>query len=350
MANAYDGPWNWLAEDMEDSSQWLIQLGKEHVGELDMAIKKMEAEQLTIAEVNTDTVPLPFFSQLVPDILDRLENGRGVIVIRGFPAHLYEKSALRLLYWAIGKTLGTAVSQSSKGDLLGDVRNFGSDVNGPSGRGYMSKQDLPFHTDTADTVALMVLRKAKSGGRSMICSSVAIRNEIAAKRPDLLKVLHQPFFWSWKGQEARGELPYYQQPIYSEHNGKFSSRYIQPHITAAYENFKELPPLAYEQLEAMTYINRLANDPKYHFGMMFEPGDIQILNNHVTYHARTEFEDYPDDDQRRHLLRMWLSLPNTRDLSPSMSVIYQNQRGGTERGGFPSRTGTFSFETVPAQD
>ena len=81
-----------------------------------------------------------------------------------------------------------------------------------------------------------------------------------------------------------------------------------------------------------------------------EPGDIQLLNNHVTLHSRTEFEDWPEEDRKRHLLRMWLSMPNTRELSPLMGAIYQDQRGGTVRGGFPSRTGAHSFETVKAQD
>ena len=97
-------------------------------------------------------------------------------------------------------------------------------------------------------------------------------------------------------------------------------------------------------------MNALANDERFHFGMMFEPGDIQLLNNHVTYHARSEFEDYPEEDRKRHLLRMWLSMPNTRALSRLMSGIYRDQRAGAVRGGFPSRTGAHSFETVQAKD
>jgi hypothetical protein len=350
MTDAYHGQSNWLAADMKDPAEWMIQLSTSQLADLDGALRAAKAAGITIDRLTKTNFPLQVFDQLVPEIQDRLENGRGIVVLRGLPAESYSKDDLRLMYWGMGLYLGTAVSQSSKGDLLGDVRNFGQDVNSATGRGYMSKQGLGFHTDTADVVALIVMRAAKSGGRSMICSSVAIRNQIAATRPDLLDILHQPFYWSWKGQEAPGESPYYQQPIYSEYAGKFSCRHIATHILAAHEIFKELGPLPEKQLEAIKLVNTLANDERFYFGMMFEPGDIQLLNNHVTYHARTEFEDYPEEDRKRHLLRMWLSMPNTRALSLAMAAIYRDQSPGADRGGFPSRTGTFSFETVQAQD
>lgn len=348
--DAYHGKSNWLAADMVNPNEWIIQLSDVQIADLDNALRSVKAVGLTIDRLTKHNFPLQVFDKLVPEIQDRLENGRGVVVLRGLPAENYSKDDLRLMYWGMGLHLGTAVSQSSKGDLLGDVRDFGSSPHTATGRGYMSSLGLGFHTDTADIVALMVMRAAKSGGLSMICSSVAIRNEIAATRPDLLELLYQPAYWSWKGQEAPGESPYYQQPIYSEHAGKFSCRHVIPHILVAHENFKELGPVPEKLVEAMMLINTLANDPRFHFGMMFKPGDIQLLNNHVTYHARTEFEDFPEEDRKRHLLRMWLSMPNTRALSPLMSGIYQDQTAGAVRGGFPSHTGAYSFETVQAQD
>ncbi len=345
-----DGPANWMAADMADQREWVINLSPAQISALDRATRDAIAAGETLATLTRENFRLDGFSDLFADVLQRLEDGRGVAVVRGLPALGYTKDELRLMYWGIGKHAGMAVSQSSKGDLLGDVRDFGADTFSSTGRGYMSKQYLGFHSDTSDVVALMVLRPAKEGGLSKIASSLAIRNEIARTRPDYLEVLYQPFYWSWKGQEAKGECPYYQQPIYTEHNGKFSSRYVKTHILAAPEDFPELPQLTDVQLEAMAMIDTLANDERFHFSMMFEPGDIQFLNNHVTMHSRTGFEDYEEEDRKRHLLRMWLSMPNTRELSPAMHAIYQNQTGGAVRGGFPSRTGTHSFETVPARD
>ncbi len=350
MAFIYQTPAAWLAADIADSNEWIIELTAENIAELDGAMRASIAAGLSLPDLTRENFPLPSIDALAPEILDRLEDGRGLVVLRGFPALDYDKEQLRRIYWGFGLHLGTAVSQSSAGDLLGDVMNFGADVNSTTGRGYMSKQELGFHTDTADVVALMVLRAAKSGGLSLIASSVAIRNEIARTRPDLLEVLYAPFYWSWKGQQRPGDAPYYQQPIYTDHDGKFAARDIKTHIFSAHQDYPELGDLAPAQMEAMQLVNTLARDPRFHFSMMLQPGDIQLLNNHVTYHSRTAFEDYDEPDHKRHLLRMWLSVPNSRALNPAMAPIYRDQRGGAVRGGFPSRTGVHSFATVAAKD
>ena len=348
MKPTIEGSANWLAADLADTREWVVELTPQQIADIDRASKA--AAKIEISEITTENFSLPTFAALAAEIQERLENGRGFVVVRGFPALNYNKDELRKIYWGIGKHIGVAVSQSSKGDLLGDVKDFGQDVFSSKGRGYMSSQGLGFHCDTSDVVALMVLRTAKSGGLSKIASSVAVRNEIARIRPDLLEVLYEPFYWSWKGQEPPGEAPYYQQPIYSEHEGKFSSRDIKTHIFSAHDDNPELPPLSAKQREAIALVNTIVNDPKFHFSMMFEPGDIQFLNNHVTLHSRTEFEDFEEEDRKRHLLRMWLSPPNSRELSPLMGAIYKDQSGGAVRGGFPSLTGQNSFETVKAQD
>ena len=350
MVHLVKGLADWRAKDMADTSQWIINLTADQIAVIGQAIRTTKASGATLATLTKESFPLPGFEPLFAEVLERVENGRGVVVVRGLPALDYDKDDLRMIYWGLGLYVGVAVSQSSKGDLLGDVMNFGQDPKTSTGRGYMSSQKLGFHCDTSDIVALMVLRTAKTGGLSKICSSVAIRNEIARTRPDLLEVLYQPFYWSWKGQEPEGELPYYHQPIYSEHDGKFSSRDIKTHVFSAHEDNPELPPLSEKQKEAMALINELAESPDFHFSMMFEPGDIQFLNNHVTLHSRTAFEDFPEPERKRHLLRMWLSPPNSRELSPSMGAIYRDQSSGAVRGGFPSRTGRHSFETVQAQD
>jgi hypothetical protein len=99
---------------------------------------------------------------------------------------------------------------------------------------------------------------------------------------------------------------------------------------------------------AMSAIDLLANDPDYHYAMMFEPGDMQFLNNHITYHARTGFEDWPEPERRRHLLRLWLAPPNSRRLSDEMTAIYQDPSPGAARGGFPAYDRARVFETVLA--
>lgn len=334
----------WLPADLEDESRWIHPLTAADAADLDRALRTAQAAGATLATLTRETFPLTVMADTLALCLDRIEHDLGLFVLRGLPVASYTKDELRMLYWGVGLHMGTAVSQSSKGDVLGDVKNFGDEVASQTGRGYMSNELLGFHTDTADVVCLFVLATPESGGMSKFCSSVAIRDEIRATRPDLYDVLCQPFFWSWKGQEADGAVPYYEQPVYSYEQGCFSSRWIGTHILSAQE-FPEVPRLTPLQLEAMQLVNALANETRFHTEMMFEPGDFQFLNNHVVYHARTGFVDFPEEHRRRHLLRMWIAPHNSRPLNESMSAIYNDTSPGAVRGGFPSRTGAVVFET-----
>ena len=343
----------WVAEDLNNKSQWIHHLNLVELEALDKALASARTARHTFETLTKESFPLQALRPTFDRVLRELEEGFGFFVLRGLPAEKYTKDDLRLMYWGIGLHIGTAVTQSSRGDMLGDVRDFGVDTYSKKGRGYMSSQHLQFHADTCDVTCLMVLRVAKSGGLSRYCSSIAIHDEIGRSRPDLLDVLYQPFYMSWKGQERAGEKPYYQQPVFSKEAGKLCSRFIPQHIVGhAVEQaqFPELPPLSNLQREAVETVEKLANDPRFYGEMMFEPGDMQFMNNHVMYHSRTEFEDHPEPDRKRHLIRMWLSVPNSRALDDAMNAIYRNRRPGAVRGGFPCETGARVFETPVMTD
>ncbi len=72
----------------------------------------------------------------------------------------------------------------------------------------------------------------------------------------------------------------------------------------------EARPRSDPQEELLELITELANDPDLHLAMDFQPGDIQLLNNAVTLHARTAYEDWTEPERKRHLLRLWLAAPD----------------------------------------
>ena len=80
--------------------------------------------------------------------------------------------------------------------------------------------------------------------------------------------------------------------------------------------------------------------------MTFEAGDIQFLNNHLTYHMRTEFEDFGEPERKRHLLRLWLSIPNSRPLSQGFAPFFGDVGAGAVRGGFPGHGAEAHFVTA----
>jgi alpha-ketoglutarate-dependent taurine dioxygenase len=68
-----------------------------------------------------------------------------------------------------------------------------------------------------------------------------------------------------------------------------------------------VPRLSPQQRELLDLIDGIAATPEFHLDMDFEAGDIQLLKNSVILHARTEYEDFPEPERKRHLLRLWLT-------------------------------------------
>jgi hypothetical protein len=66
--------------------------------------------------------------------------------------------------------------------------------------------------------------------------------------------------------------------------------------------------------------------------MNFMPGDIQFLHNHTILHARSGYEDWPEPERKRHLLRLWLAPPRARKLPPVFAECYGTLAVG-DRGG-----------------
>ena len=339
-----DSPSVWRGADMSKRTDWIYRLNAEEIAEIDAAYRQLVARGIALNDIERENFPLPRFAKIAARAQDAIENGPGIFLIRGFPAQNYEMLALRMIYWGMGKYLGTAVTQSSDGDLLGDVRDASFDINTKTGRGYRSAQELTFHCDSADVTALFVLRTAMTGGVSGFASSIAVHNEVVRRDPHSAAILYQPFYWSLQGQEAPGEAPYYQQPVFHMHDGYFALRFVRAQIYGA-EKFAGAPPLSPEQRAALDLLSEVADGDEFSFRMMLAPGDLEILNNHIAMHARTEFKDNSAPDTNRHLLRLWLSMPNSRPLSPLMSYIYRDQRPGVVRGGFRAYTGARVHET-----
>ena len=91
------------------------------------------------------------------------------------------------------------------------------------------------------------------------------------------------------------------------------------------------------QEEALDFLEAVCERPSMHVEFRQEPGDILLLNNWITYHRRNAFQDHENIDQRRHLLRIWLAMPNSRPLDPAFLTNYGAIQAGAIRGGMKSK-------------
>ena len=76
------------------------------------------------------------------------------------------------------------------------------------------------------------------------------------------------------------------------------------------------------EMATLDFFDEMSHSAELRLDMDFQPGDIQLLNNHMIVHSRTEFEDWPEPERRRHLLRLWLNLHNGRPLEPKFVERY----------------------------
>jgi hypothetical protein len=238
--------------------------------------------------------------------MEALQNGRGFINVKGIPVSEHSDEDIGLIHWGLGLHMGTAVSQNAAGDVLGHVRDTGADPNDTSVRLYKTRVDLGFHSDGSDLVALLCIRQGQSGGENRLVSTTALYNEILRRRPGLIPLLYEPFYWDRNDEQALGEDPFFQLPICRYHEGKLTFFYIPWYIRKA-QRHPQVPRLTPEQTELLDLIDEIAEDPAFHVEMRLEPGEINYLKNNAVLHARTEFKDFEEPERKRHLVRLWLT-------------------------------------------
>jgi len=112
----------------------------------------------------------------------------------------------------------------------------------------------------------------------------------------------------------------------------FSPAYIQ-----FAQEYPEVPRLTQAQEDALDLFGDLSDELA--LNMSFEPGDIQLLNNHLIYHARSRYDDFPEKDRKRLLLRLWLAVPGSRPLPGGYELLFGSIDAGAVRGGVPAREG-----------
>jgi hypothetical protein len=342
----------WTGEAMARSTRWIRRLDRVAVDELDAALAAARAAGRAWHETTRESFPLPTLGPRLAEVARELEDGLGLVTLRGLPVERYAPDELRQLWFGLGCHLGRPVYQNRRGELMREIRDEGQAVGERYGQipaaggatgvvlsSYartLSNGRLRYHTDRCDVVGLLCVRQARAGGISKLCSSVAVHNEMLRRRPDLAEALYRPVYRTRFGEEADRPDVAYPLPVFGVRDGKFTSHYSLTFIEIAQQT-PGIPRLDPAQEEAIPLLMELAEELS--FEMRFEPGDMQLVNNHVIYHARTAFEDDPAAGQVRLLYRLWLSMPNSRALPLDHAVLWRHVEAGALRGGIGQVTG-----------
>jgi hypothetical protein len=320
----------WYGPDVLSSSEWIYSLSGRDVDEINIALQSTES--LDIAAITKEHFQLPNLSQTLKEIQNEVINGRGFSLIRGLPVENWSMKQSATAYYGIGMHMGMARSQNAMGHILGHVRDLGRDaVNDKNARIYQTRERQNFHTDSCDVVSLLCLKTSKTGGASALVSSMTIYNEMYDRRPDLLRLLFEPFATDRRGEIPEGKQPYFEIPVFNYFEHYLSVIYAPRYIDSA-QRFDGVPKLSEKRREALEMFDSIANDPRINMEMSFEPGDVQFVHNHTMLHDRTAFEDWEDENKKRHLLRLWLAVPEARPLPEIYAERYGQVTIG-DRGG-----------------
>jgi hypothetical protein len=338
------GPSAWFGPDIAARTDWVHKFGSDQLAEIESAVRGMGTADIGPAGLRRAAFPLPSVGPWLRQILTEVQDGRGFALLRGLPVSAWGPRRSALAFLALGLHLGNLRPQNAAGHLLGHVRDQGLSSRDPTVRIYQTRERQNYHTDSCDVVGLLCLHPAKTGGLSSLVSSVTVFNALRRRRPDLARVLFEPIATDRRGEVPPGKRSYFRIPVFNWHAGRLTTLYHRQYIESA-RRFPDVPPLTALQTEALDAFDGLANDPGLHFFMKFRAGDIQLVSNHSLLHDRTAFEDWPEPERRRHLLRVWLAPVPARPLPPVFAERYGSVTPG-ERGGIqvPDSALTISWE------
>lgn len=332
-----DNPGLWLGADVRTADDWIFRFSSAHLEELDRALRAVVARGLKPPAFGKEDFPVPGLASVFKRWIAELERGRGFLLVRGIPMDRYTDDEAAILFWGIGRHLGLPLTQNTDGHVLGHVRNVGASISDTNVRGYQTSVELTFHNDPCDVIGLMCLRTAVSGGESSLVSVPAIYNQMARERPDLLEELFSPYYFDRRGElgrEDEGDDPFYAMPVFSYHKGLLTAHYVRGYMMSA-QRFPEVPRLTPRRIEALDLFDEIATRPGVPLRFNLMPGDIELVNNYCVLHAREAFVDHEKLEDRRHLLRIWLVVPESRELPPAFRKRFGSCVPGTIRGGFP---------------
>ena len=344
MVKPFTGPSVWTGADLAADQSWRYPWSAAELAEIDAALAHAKASGTQWLDVSRKTFPLDKAADKMAGVAEALENGRGFVLLQGLPVQRYAPDDLRLIWMGLGHWLGKPVTQDNAGQMMRDIQAEPGDlgakherVKDTSGGEFLSSKArtysnglLRYHTDRTDVVGLLMVRRSASGGESSVASTAAVHNAILERRRDLLELLYQPIYRSRLGEEVGGGDEVYPLPVFGVEAGKLTSHYSRTYVEAA-QLMPTTPRMSDAQWEALDLLAAVADELA--FRMTLFPGDMQLINSHITYHARTAFQDDAAAGQARLLHRLWLTMPNSRALPADHAILWKNVAAGAPRGG-----------------
>jgi hypothetical protein len=289
----------------------MVPIGAEAAAELELALIALAGRTPT----GPRDAALPGLAPVLREVAERLEHGRGFVLLRGLDLARIGGPATEAALLVLGAHLGTALPQDPAGALVGRL----------AGPGAVADAPVRFHADPADAVALLCLRQPAAGGRVTLVSASALHNALLKADRAALAALHGGLPHRNGGGEAL------RLPVFSTSSGSFVGRYDRE---AMWD--EALEPA---QQAALAALDAAAAAPGQALSLALHAGDILFLNPHLVWKQVVAGEAPAVDEASRQLLRLWLSTPGSRALPESFGAVFGTTAAGAPRRGVAATYG-----------
>ncbi len=307
----------WYGKDLAKSTEWTYQFTSAALAEIDRNLTEVKKRGAKIEEITKADFPLTAMAEDMKALIQEVAKGRGFVVMRGLPRDKYSDEDLGLIYWGVGAHFGRPIIQSHQGDRLGHIMDLSDEEPDPTRRrAYHSGGPQHTHTDASDIVSMLSLQAAKTGGCSRLASAHTVHNVMMDTCPGLLRQMYEGFLLREPDSDAaaaqRPPLSPYRVPAYTVQGDLLDCYYVGGFVDRGVRagDFT-LTPVEQAAKDAFAAIS---NHPDIYLDMHLAPGDMQFFNNRSVLHGREAFEDFPEKERRRHLLRLWLKVPEWKPI------------------------------------
>lgn len=299
--STFSGSAAWYGRDLQaNPQQWCFHLSATDNDALWRAVQQTNG--VAFEEINRQNFPIDGLQKRFAEWHQQLNTGCGVVVLKGLDIEGHTQEEIERLFWGFGHHLGLPGAQNPDQELLGHVTDYGE--NNPHVRLYRTASNIAYHCDAADSVGLLCTQPALEGGRSKLVSSVTLFNELYAAHPELVARLFEPFRLDLRDKtKPDAESWFWVTPC--AYDGERLRTFYHSDYFRSIERHEQFRLNDVEQA-ILDFYDTKALEEGIALDMDLEKGDIQLISNHVTIHARTPYTDNPE--AKRHLLRLWLSL------------------------------------------
>jgi hypothetical protein len=130
----------WRGEELARSPRWIRRLAPEALADIDRALDAARASGTAWHETTRERFPLTTVAELFADVARELEDGCGLVTLRGLPVERYTADELRRIWFGLGSHLGRPVFQNRRGELMREIKDEGREVGARYGQIPVERQ------------------------------------------------------------------------------------------------------------------------------------------------------------------------------------------------------------------